>query len=119
MQFHSRYFDIANPDKEKRGQAIDSYKKRIEYPLEIRAEQVVIHPGGGAGTMYFRTEEEIQEGGVVERNAECLGRTILEAGKYIIATHLHDSRCSDSGEHYLPGRGLIKKEGDNEGLQRG
>jgi len=200
MQLHSDYFNMADPDKEKRHQAIDFYKKRIEYALELEAEQLVIHPGGE--TMCFETDKEIEEG--IERNAQCLkeitkeaqgadlkialentdgienrprylkpilakvrgtsletefkrrggmppdyrfgSRTnhlvrvieavkrdsnypnlgicldtshafatkfglensIFEADKYIISTHLHDTRYHNNEEHLLPGMGLIK-----------
>ena len=68
IQLHSDYFNMANPDPEERKKATEWYKKRVEYALELEAEQLVIHAGGE--TMCFISEEEMRE--AARRNAECL-----------------------------------------------
>jgi len=77
MQLHSDYFNMANPDPEERKKATEWYKKRVEYALELEAEELVIHAGGE--TMCFISEEEMRE--AARRNAECLLRGAIKRAK--------------------------------------
>jgi len=103
MQLHSDYCNMANPDPEERKKAIEWYKKRVEYSLELEAEQLVIHPGGE--TMCFETEEEIKEG--VERNAECLKEIIKEAEGTDLKIALENTDGIENRPRYL--RGILEK----------
>ena len=103
MQLHSDYCNMANPDPKERKKAIEWYKKRVEYALELEAEQLVIHPGGE--TMCFETEEEIEEG--IERNAECLKEIIKEAEGTDLKIALENTGDIENRPRYL--RGILEK----------
>jgi len=103
IQLHSDYFNMANPDPEERKRAVAWYKKRVEYALELEAEQLVIHPGGE--TMCFETDKEIEEG--IERNAECLKEIIKEAQGTDLKIALENTDGIENRPRYL--KGILEK----------
>jgi len=74
LQIRSDYYNIADPDAGKRQKAIERYKKRVEFALELEAEELVIYPGGQ--DMFFRNDEEKKK--AARQNTECLKEIIKE-----------------------------------------
>ena len=75
LQIHSDYSNMADPNAGKRRKAVDWYKSRVEYALELEAEELLLHVGGQ--NMFFMTEEEMKE--AARRNIECLREIVKEA----------------------------------------
>lgn len=75
LQIHSGYYNIAHPGLAERQEAVEWYKKRIGYALELEAEEMVVYPGGQ--DMFFANEEEKK--GTIQQNAGSLRKITKEA----------------------------------------
>lgn len=75
LQMYAGYYNLANLEARKCQKAIEWYKKRIEYALELEAEELVIC-SGEQGILYGTSEER---GRVIRDNVSFLREIVKEA----------------------------------------